>query len=185
MRGVNLYEYTVEARKSLSFPSGGPCVFISHRKTDLEAAKAIARFLQYDVGVNIYFDEHDAALGAAAISGDDKKIVECLERGIEVSSHLLGLLSTATKDSWWVPFEIGSARRKRAHIGYILLNDVDNLPSYLKIARLVASERELKDWARELKNIVLWEQKAYEPPPSIPYLSRERNSSSVRFRNVS
>lgn len=185
MPGVNLYYYTTEARKSLSFPLGGSCVFISHRKADLEAAKAIARFLQYDVGVNVYFDEYDAALGAAAKAGDDRKIVECLERGIEVSSHLLGVLSATTKDSWWVPFEIGSARRKGAQVGYTLLNDVDNLPSYLKIARLIASEKELKDWARELKSTGLWEQKAYDPPPSIPYLSRDRSSSSVKFRSVS
>lgn len=134
--------------------------------------------------MNIYFDEHDSSLGAAAASGDDRRIVECLENGIELATHLLGLLSNTTKDSWWVPFEIGSARRKGAHIGYTLFEGVDNLPSYLRIARLIASEKELKDWARELKSVVLWEKRAYDPPPSIPGLSRERSNSSVKFRTA-
>jgi hypothetical protein len=184
MAGANLYYAPAEARKTFSSSFAGPCVFISHRKIDLAAAKGIAQFLQIDVGVNIYFDANDASLGVAAASGDDRRIVECLERGIEVSTHLIGVLSSATRDSWWVPFEIGSARRKGAKIGYALLEGVDNLPSYLRISRLIASEKELRDWALELRSFSLWAKRASGLPPNISGLSRERSSSSVKFRNA-
>lgn len=183
MPGVNRFFSTAglkaEMRSSAS-TSTGTCVFISYRKVDQDAANVIAHYLKFDVGVDIYFDEQDTELEAAVAANSDKGIVECLERGLDFSTHLLGVLSPNTKDSWWVPFEIGSARRKKAEVGYILIKDVDDLPSYLKIATLVKNQDELKNWARSLKEVYLWERKAYEPAPKVPGLPSVR--ASVRFR---
>lgn len=182
MPGVNRFStFGVKTEMRSATSTGtGTCVFISYRKVDQDAATVIANYLRFDVGVDIYFDEQDAELEAAVAANDDKRIVACLERGVEFSTHLLGVLSPNTKDSWWVPFEIGSARRKKADVGYILIREVDNLPSYLKIATLVKDQDELKNWARSLKTVSLWERKAYEPAPRVPGLPLTR--TSVRFR---
>ncbi len=57
----------------------------------------------------------------------------CIERGLWPATRLLGIISKNTKGSWWVPFEFGVARHKQVPISLLLLEDVDELPSYLKL----------------------------------------------------
>ncbi|MGD1889520.1 MAG: hypothetical protein ACFB15_02790 [Cyclobacteriaceae bacterium] len=104
MKGKNLfYKDSSYQRKSLD----EPCVFISHRMADLETARAVASYLTDTVAVNIYFSDDEEALQQADREQDHQKIVDYIQRGLDLSTHVLGIISNRTKGSWWVPFELG------------------------------------------------------------------------------
>jgi len=171
MAGVNRYkESRTTSYKSLS--RSVCCVFISHRKSDVEVAKAVGRFLTDVVNVDIYLDENDRPLLAAVASGDDQKIVEYIEKGIASSTHLLGIISESTRGSWWVPYEIGAARQNGLAIAHMLLENVDEVPSYLRISKLIKDWRELIGWTQNLKgrHVNLSESYTYKSRMPIPGL---------------
>jgi len=135
-------------------------VFISHRKVDTEAAKAIGKYLTDVIEVDIYLDEYDYQLLSAVASGEDDKIVGYIEQGISISTHMLGIISPSTKGSWWVPFEIGAARQRSIKFAHVLLNNVDDLPSYLRISKLIKDQQEFKAWLQSETIVRLNETKS-------------------------
>jgi hypothetical protein len=64
-------------------------------------ATAVATVLD-EIGVHYWFDRDDADVAAAVTMGmaRDQALVHAIERGIRHSTHLLGLLSAATRGSW-------------------------------------------------------------------------------------
>jgi len=174
LKGQNVYHFTLHEAKRLL--SQNQCVFISHRLADLEAAREIADYLKNTVGVNIYFSDQDDALQHAVEIEDHDHIVEYIENGIIASSHLLGVISNNTKGSWWVPFEIGAARQKKAEVAYLLLEEVDHVPSYLEISTLLAGLNDLSKWIkRHIKSGSLWERSDLEDV--LPYVPGVANYS--------
>lgn len=133
MAGINL-AFTKEWQFSLS---KGNCVFISHKKEDEEAAVEIGNYLMETVGVNIYLDVNDCILHEAVDSENDKKIVGSVIRGLECCTHLLCITSDKTRLSWWVPYEIGYAEKKNLDITVLKLKDVEDIPSFLKIKKVI------------------------------------------------
>lgn len=109
------------------------CIFISHKKEDEDAAIKIGDYLLNEVGVNIYLDVYDCKLQEAVSLENDKEIVNSIKRGMELSTHLLCLVSDKTKLSWWVPYEIGIADVTQKNIASLKLARVDDIPSFLKI----------------------------------------------------
>ena len=53
----------------------------------------------------------DLAVAAAAGLSGERALVHAIERGINHSSHVLGVLSGLTAGSWSVPYESGSPER--------------------------------------------------------------------------
>lgn len=148
MPGVNRYHPGGPIAKSST--AGGVCVFISHRLADLDVAKAVGKYLTDEVGVDIYLSDSDVALQVAVMLHNDEKIVEYIENGIISSTHLLGILSKQTRGSWWVPFEFGAGRQRRMTVAQLLLEDVQELPSYLKITTILRDSDDLSKWAKGL-----------------------------------
>lgn len=108
-------------------------------------ARAVAEAL-LDMGVDIYFDERDPVLRTAAAAEDDKAIVNCINDGLDKSTHLLGLITKNTFKSWWVPYEIGGANGRRRTCGHLVAKDVTELPSYVKVADLLLDIDDLAGW---------------------------------------
>src|SRR5207302_2068827 len=108
-----------------------PGVFISHSRLDKEKARAVARALKASK-VDYYFDQNDKELQLADEQNDDVKVVRCIENGIEVCSHLLGIITENTKNSWWVPYEIGRATGRERKCAHLIDKEVEKLPSYIK-----------------------------------------------------
>lgn len=132
MSGKNLA--TVDAITfSVISASESPCVFISYKSEDVEYAKAINDYLNYEAEINTYFDENDAVLKAEANRGNDELIVASIKRGLKCSSHLLCLVTDKTRVSWWVPYEIGFADSENKKITSLKFKDIDDVPSFLKI----------------------------------------------------
>lgn len=166
MPGFNRYFESLQ--KSLLRP--GPCVFISHRNINQDAASEIGDYLTGVLGVDIYIDSGDDELTRSVAAGDHAGIVRYIEKGIAVSTHLLGIIGAHSRGSWWVPFEIGAGRQRELNIAYVLLDKVDDLPSYLQIAQLIKDRIELASWAQSLRQDLL--EKSLVPPDitRLPYI---------------
>lgn len=147
MDGRNLFESrgikTIDAKFAGPYPRAD--VFISHSRLDKQKARAVAKTLEASE-VDYYFDENDEQLQLADEQNDDLKIVRCIENGIEVCSHLLGIITENTCQSWWVPYEIGSATGRKRGFAHLIDKEVNKLPSYMKAAKILANREELRKW---------------------------------------
>ena len=126
------------------------CVFISHKSCDKRIAEYIAKYIRSTLRMNVYLDKWDVLLQNATYSKDDNDIVKCIHKGLNVSTHLLCLLSEETENSWWVPYEIGYANKSRLSIATVKLANVIEVPSYLKINTYIQTARELAVWIDRL-----------------------------------
>lgn len=157
-RALSKYAYLLASEHSPS------CVFISHKKEDTEAAKAIGDFLMNDMGVDIYLDIYDEELQEAADVDNDKKIVEMIERGINTSSHLLCLISDRTKLSWWVPYEVATAKCGKKKIASLKLNTTEDIPSFLKIEEVLWTIQDFLEYVKKfsLRHVWMGEDVSFE-----------------------
>jgi hypothetical protein len=100
-------------------------VFLSHRQSD--SIRAFAVYLRLIAnGIPAYLDEVDPPL-----EGDPERLTQRLREALYRCTHLLAVVSKATRGSWWVPFEIGLATERAYPIATYLLEDVDT-PEYLR-----------------------------------------------------
>lgn len=137
------------------FVSGAhPVVFLSHRKVDKPAARALSRLVSA-FGIHFWLDEEDADLQRAAALGmtGDAALVHAIERGVRHSTHLIGLLSPRTMGSWWVPYEIGFARAQSKGASFVALEPDENfasIPEYARVAPVFSSVDEIARWCASL-----------------------------------
>jgi hypothetical protein len=138
--------------------AGAPCVFISYRSSDRIIAVAVAAAFD-SAGLEYYLDVADAGLQAASVSGASDAVVKCIEHGLRRSTHLIGIVTETTRDSWWVPFEIGASRALASasgvtepdhRIAYLVDPNVTGLPDYMKVSDLISSQSDLAAWISRL-----------------------------------
>lgn len=99
-------------------------VFISHKREDALDAERIARQLRvYDV--ETYLDILDPV-----VFNDGKALTEHIKRSLNSCTDILVVMSSATKYSQWVPFEIGMAAQVDLPTVTFLAENVQ-LPDYL------------------------------------------------------
>ena len=109
------------------------CFFISHKEEDMEAAKELGHHIMEDYGYNIYLDLFDQKLQKADTNNDAEGVVNAIQQGLLYSSHLLCVISERTKDSWWVPYEIGFAQASNVKTASIVLKESEYLPTFLRV----------------------------------------------------
>ena len=119
------------------------CFFISHISIDKDFARSVADFLMNHVGVDIYFDEDDEEIQHAVINNDYDRITNFIESGISRSTHIICLVTPNTQNSWWIPYEIGYAKKSDKDIISIIHKDVFNIPAFLDITTKIKSSSEL------------------------------------------
>jgi hypothetical protein len=144
MKGINQFTPTRLLEKRAS-ANASDCVFISYSRRDKDGARIVAAMIK-DLGIDIYFDENDKALQLADEMGNHEKVVECIENGIAHSTVLLGIITENTKDSWWVPYEIGSANGRGKLHAHLITKEVERLPSYIKASTILPSLKSLDEW---------------------------------------
>lgn len=132
----------------------GPCVFISHRSADKPAARLLADLMR-SISVDYWLDEEDLDLQAAQTSGDAASVVLRIEQAITRSNHPISVISPRTRGSWWVPFEVGAARRAwgaadPSRLVTLVLPGVDDLPEYFRLTRNLTSTAECHQWVARL-----------------------------------
>lgn len=81
-------------------------IFISHQQQDSTTAIAVEKHLKTRYGIECYLDVIDTNLTRG------EEIADYVRKELDKCSHLLVVVSKATKGSWWVPWEIGVATEK-------------------------------------------------------------------------
>lgn len=109
------------------------CIFISHKDADTSAAIEIGNHIMNDLGFDIYLDVYDKTLQKSDAEGNLEGIVSSIQKGIGFASHLLCVISDKSKDSWWMPYEIGFAQAHGVNTASIIIKNTEYLPTYLRI----------------------------------------------------
>ena len=126
------------------------CVFISHKSEDKKEAIAIGEEIKKR-GIDIYLDIYDADLQYATKSNDSRKIVRSIEKALSVSTHILVYITENTKDSWWVPYEIGYSKRGNIEVASLLNIHEKDFPDYLKIEKTLRTIKEFDEYLDNIK----------------------------------
>jgi hypothetical protein len=100
-------------------------IFISHKKEDSVIAKYVCDQLA-QLKVHAYLDVLE---GNLLLQG--KELTDHIKERINSCTDILVVMTDKTKDSWWVPFEIGMAAQNDFPIVNYLINNVQ-LPDYLE-----------------------------------------------------
>ena len=119
-------------------------VFISHRTQDDERARKIYLYLRYDQDIECYIDDFDEVAG---IAQKTNRITDRILERLEYCTHLLALVTENTEGSWWVPFEIGVARRAPRVISTFTNLYGSDLPEYLREWPILRRDDELAAYA--------------------------------------
>lgn len=125
------------------------CIFISHKSEDKYAAKYVGDLLK-NAGLDIYLDLNDDGLQQATYEQNAFKVVSHIEKALTMSTNILVLVTEKTKESWWVPYEIGYAKKGKKGIASLLLKSVNDFPDYLKIEKMLGGLEDLKKYLQEL-----------------------------------
>jgi len=83
--------------------------------------------------------------------GNSDKLTQRLREGIDNSTHMICVVSTATIKSYWVPFEVGYGYR-HIILGVLTLKGIDdvNLPDYMKTTHVIRGTKSLNTFVAEL-----------------------------------
>ncbi len=169
MRGINRYNENLKKAKSESLTESAvsnllqksastlqperPCIFMSHKREDKEATKKLGEFIK-DKGIDIYLDIEDRNLQKAIRDRDDSAITKFIELGILSSTDLLVVVSDITKNSWWVPYEMGFAKKANKYVRILKLKDV-RLPSFMQIAKTLSGTASFSDYIFEVSKRIV------------------------------
>ena len=170
MSGRNIAESASLQMRS----SSSPCIFISYRSRDASAAGAVASYLMQSLGCDVYYSNNDAHLKDAVFAGNHEAIVTSIDRALKACSHLLTIVSNQTKGSWWVPYDFGASRINDRVIALLLLEEVTELPSFMKIAKILRDSDDLDKWGRSVSLRMLRESAATRP--QIPGVAHFRSA---------
>ena len=121
-------------------------VFISHKKEDETTATDVFKTLVAR-GHTPYLDVID---GNLAKSGDD--LAHYIRMRLGECDSLIAVISEKTKDSWWVPWEIGVATEKDYPLS-TYLTGYASPPEYLKKWPVLRTLTHLAEFASKLSTL--------------------------------
>lgn len=99
-------------------------VFISHTTADDAISHAVFDRLTRVHNIPCYIDDLDKQANTA-------NVTDLIVRRIKMCTNLLALVTSNTRLSWWVPFEVGVAREAPRVISSFTNLDQWDLPKYL------------------------------------------------------
>jgi hypothetical protein len=131
-----------------------PCIFVSHKKEDKNEARIVVKYIE-EAGIDVYFDENDTLINDPEIRNDPLTTTQAINRALERSTHMITLISNKTKESWWVPYEIGYACKKSptfySNIRAMFVKGFnENKPEYLEIIQKIKSKIDLDTFLKAI-----------------------------------
>ena len=111
-------------------------VFISHKDSDSVLAGEVGKRIRMH-GIETYLDIIDDALYK-----DGPDLADHLLSRMGECQQLVAVVSFSTKDSWWVPWEIGVGSEKGFRMASFSRSSV-KLPSYLEKWPALHSDRDI------------------------------------------
>jgi hypothetical protein len=148
-QGKNLYSV---ADRPFTEQMVAPQVFLSHRQFDKPKVRALARLLSA-LDIHYWLDEEDQDIRNAVALGliGESAVVHAIERGVNHCSILLGLLTSHTQGSWWVPYEIGYCRAAAKPASFVAVRPAEiATPEFVRVAAVYWSVDEIARWASTL-----------------------------------
>lgn len=139
-------------------------IFISHQQQDTAPAIAVKKHMETRHGIECYLDVIDPNL----VRGED--IADHVRKELDGCSHLLAVVSSATKESWWVPWEIGVATEKDYPLASFGTNV--ELPEFLTRWPYLKSLADLDKYAEAVKQ-------TYKPSTGLGLEERILDSAST------
>ena len=118
-----------------------PDVFLSHKQEDIDSALLLAECLSIEHNLDVYLDVIDPS-----VNPNDQELDDYLRAVIRSSISLLVAVSDNTRESWWVPFEIGVACELQKLIGTFPISNV-KLPTFLERWWIIGRNKTIKEWA--------------------------------------
>lgn len=116
-------------------------VFVSHKKEDTPKAREVAACIaSYDL--TAWLDELDPH-----VHPDADNLTEVIRDRLDRSFSIMAVVTHATKESWWVPFEIGIGYEKERQLAtYCEAPRRTSLPEFLDGWPLVCDHEDLHAW---------------------------------------
>jgi len=166
MTGQN--RFLLSDRHQRSGTAGSTCVFISYRRHDELKARVIASALMSN-NVDVWIDLRSEEVGRARMLDDEHALASAIEQGLAQCSHLLGLLSSNTFSSPWVPYEIGSARGRLKPVAHVIDHSVQDsqIPAFVRLGTPITDQASLQEWLRPIRRILLDSRHAAAMPASV------------------
>ncbi|MBX8596810.1 toll/interleukin-1 receptor domain-containing protein [Pseudomonas cichorii] len=124
-------------------------IFISHQQQDSNSAIAVQSHLKQKHNIECYLDVIDPNLKRG------EEIAEHVRSELSRCTHLLAIVSDATKASWWVPWEIGVATEKDYPLATFGTNVV--LPEYLMKWPYLKNYSDLDKYALTVSEVIITE----------------------------
>lgn len=145
MAGINraLLSESNQHIKASSLSSSNPCIFLSHISADKAAVREIGKYITDKGNIDIYLDEQDVNLQIAVSKADAVGITIFLEKGLSQSTHIMCLVSDETVKSWWVPYELGFAKKSGKPLSTLKIKGNAELPAYLEISHIIKGTKSL------------------------------------------
>jgi|SRR6185312_6460036 len=135
----------------MAAPPRRRCVFISHRSTDVAKAERVA-CLADERGWDVWLDVLDPHLAWAnrLPAGPLKSllIAAIIEIGLLNATHVIALLTPASRRSRWIPYEFGRAKSRQLS-SFQCASYVDAAvaaPEYTLLGMTLASEPDICGW---------------------------------------
>jgi hypothetical protein len=116
-------------------------VFISHKQEDALQARQIAERLRNNHAIDSYLDVLDPVIGKTG-----EELAKYVREKLSSCTQLLAVISPATKESWWVPWEIGVASEKDYPLA--TYGGAATLPDFLKKWPVLRTDQHLDAYAR-------------------------------------
>jgi hypothetical protein len=128
-----------------------PCIFLSHISVDKSATTAIGNYITRQGDIDTYLDVDDQELQNAANTGNAARITQFIERGLSHSTHIMCLVSPDTVRSWWVPYELGFAKKAGKSLSTMKLKGEVALPAYLEIGEIIRGTKGLNAYLTTIR----------------------------------
>ena len=125
-------------------------VFISHKNYDSSQAVLLKKAFEKE-GVSAYLDVLDSS-----ITNGGQALTDHIKHQLNQCTDIIVLMSENTKNSWWVPFEIGMSAQIDMPTASFLQKETE-LPSYLNYWPRLKTEKDVATYVsvrKETKKIV-------------------------------
>ena len=120
-------------------------VFVSHKSSDTSLATQVAGRIQR-CNLSVWLD-----VAYLQPTEEGPQLATKIRNVISRSFALMAVVTHRTKDSWWVPFEIGLAFELDRYLASYA--SAADLPSFLSRWPCVMDQAGLVDWCEEIKKI--------------------------------
>jgi len=146
-------------------------IFISHQRTDSMLATRIAERLRVQHQLDCYLDVIDTALTESG-----QALADYVRAQLSKCTQLLAVVSPATRESWWVPWEIGVATEKNFPLA-TYSGSFSRLPEFLHKWPVLKTDADLDQYAAASKAY----QRQYQEQRRVVVEAAAQRSAAAEF----